>query len=159
MLNNKADLIEKYILDMLAEGGVGKVELKRTDLADEVSCAPSQVSYVLSTRFTNAKGFQVESQRGLGGYIRITVIEDTEQEKKSFYRELIEAFSHDELTLEQATIFLEVVKNYGYITEREEKILKRQFEAYYALGDNDYMSEEVRQFLVQNIFKILSELT
>ena len=46
----------------------------RTDIADKISCAPSQISYVLSTRFTQDKGFVVESRRGLGGYIRIVQI-------------------------------------------------------------------------------------
>ena len=45
--------------------------LKRNELADELDCAPSQISYVLSTRFSNERGFDVESRRGLGGYIRI----------------------------------------------------------------------------------------
>ena len=50
------------------------MELRRTDIADKISCAPSQISYVLSTRFTQDKGFVVESRRGLGGYIRIVQI-------------------------------------------------------------------------------------
>ncbi len=74
ILSNIADLIEAYILRQLAAKQDGKVELRRTDIADEISCAPSQISYVLSTRFTPAKGFAVESRRGLGGYIRIVQV-------------------------------------------------------------------------------------
>lgn len=70
-MKNIADLIEEYILRQLAAHQDGKVELRRTDIADEISCAPSQISYVLSTRFTQDKGFVVESRRGLGGFIRI----------------------------------------------------------------------------------------
>ena len=81
MLNNKADTIEEYILKKLSEEQEGSVELKRTKLADEVSCAPSQISYVLSTRFTHDRGFIVESRRGLGGYIKITIITDKNAEK------------------------------------------------------------------------------
>lgn len=55
ILSNIADLIEAYILRQLAAKQDGKVELRRTDIADEISCAPSQISYVLSTRFTPAK--------------------------------------------------------------------------------------------------------
>ncbi|MFC2638154.1 MAG: CtsR family transcriptional regulator [Mitsuokella sp.] len=73
-MSNIADLIEAYILRRLATQQDGKVELRRTDIADEISCAPSQISYVLSTRFTQDKGFVVESRRGLGGYIRIVQI-------------------------------------------------------------------------------------
>lgn len=70
-MSNISDAIEEYILRQLASEQNGKVELRRTDIADAISCAPSQISYVLSTRFTQAKGFVVESRRGLGGYIRI----------------------------------------------------------------------------------------
>lgn len=70
-MSNIADLIEEYILRRLAEQQNGQVELRRTDIADEISCAPSQISYVLNTRFTHDKGFTVESRRGLGGFIRI----------------------------------------------------------------------------------------
>ena len=73
-MSNIADLIEEYILRQLAAKQDGKVELRRTDIADKISCAPSQISYVLSTRFTQDKGFVVESRRGLGGYIRIVQI-------------------------------------------------------------------------------------
>ena len=56
-MSNIADLIEEYILRRLAEQQNGQVELRRTDIADEISCAPSQISYVLNTRFTHDKGF------------------------------------------------------------------------------------------------------
>jgi transcriptional regulator CtsR len=76
-MSNIADLIEAYILRQLAAQQDGTVELRRTDIADKISCAPSQISYVLSTRFTPAKGFNVESRRGLGGYIRIVQVPDS----------------------------------------------------------------------------------
>ena len=62
-----ADKIEKFILDRMREEQE-KLILKRNELADELDCAPSQISYVLSTRFSNERGFDVESRRGLGGY-------------------------------------------------------------------------------------------
>ena len=73
-MSNIADMIESYILRQLASRQDGQVELRRTDIADEISCAPSQISYVLSTRFTQDKGFVVESRRGLGGFIRIVQV-------------------------------------------------------------------------------------
>ena len=73
-MSNIADMIESYILRQLATRQDGPVELRRTDIADEISCAPSQISYVLSTRFTQDKGFVVESRRGLGGFIRIVQV-------------------------------------------------------------------------------------
>ena len=68
-----ADKIEKFILDRMREEQE-KLILKRNELADELDYAPSQISYVLSTRFSNERGFDVESRRGLGGYIRIKKI-------------------------------------------------------------------------------------
>ena len=73
-MSNIADMIESYILRQLATRQDGQVELRRTDIADEISCAPSQISYVLSTRFTQDMGFVVESRRGLGGFIRIVQV-------------------------------------------------------------------------------------
>ena len=73
-MSNIADMMEAYILRQLATRQDGQVELRRTDIADEISCAPSQISYVLSTRFTQDKGFVVESRRGLGGFIRIVQV-------------------------------------------------------------------------------------
>ena len=73
-MSNIADMIESYILRQLASRQDGQVELRRTDIADEISCAPSQISYVHSTRFTQDKGFVVESRRGLGGFIRIVQV-------------------------------------------------------------------------------------
>ena len=69
-----ADKIEKFILNKLREEQENLI-LKRNELADELDCAPSQISYVLSTRFSNERGFDVESRRGLGGYILIRKLE------------------------------------------------------------------------------------
>jgi len=51
--------------------GRAAIELQRVDLAERFGCAPSQINYVLVTRFTPARGFMVESRRGGGGYIRL----------------------------------------------------------------------------------------
>ena len=66
-----ADYIEKFILLRLSGQQDNSVVLNRNDLAEELDCAPSQISYVVSTRFTVTRGFVVESRRGSGGFIRI----------------------------------------------------------------------------------------
>ena len=85
ILSNIADLIEEYILRKLASENNSKIELRRTDIAGEIDCAPSQISYVLSTRFTLDRGFTVESRRGLGGFIRITRVPI----QKIIYRDIL----------------------------------------------------------------------
>ncbi len=74
-MRNISDLIEQYLKHMLQESSDGAVELQRNDLADRFSCVPSQINYVISTRFTLEKGYFVESKRGGGGYIRIQRVE------------------------------------------------------------------------------------
>jgi transcriptional regulator of stress and heat shock response len=66
---NISDLIEHHLKQILQTEGA--VEIQRSDLADKFSCVPSQINYVISTRFTLEKGYYVESKRGGGGYIRI----------------------------------------------------------------------------------------
>lgn len=91
MSSNIADLIEEYILRQLAEQQNGRVELRRTDIANEISCAPSQISYVLNTRFTQDKGFAVESRRGLGGFIRIVRV----PMKDIIYQDMLDQINTD----------------------------------------------------------------
>ncbi len=69
-----ADLIEAYILSLVEEGG-GVVEIQRAFLADRFRCVPSQITYVLASRFQPERGYIVESKRGGGGYIRVVKIE------------------------------------------------------------------------------------
>jgi transcriptional regulator CtsR len=66
-----SDHIEAHIKAMLSSSKTNSVELSRAQMADDFSCVPSQINYVLSTRFTLERGYIVESRRGGGGYIRI----------------------------------------------------------------------------------------
>lgn len=70
-MGHLADLIEAFILKKMLGEQEDSTMLKRNELAEELQCAPSQISYVLSTRFTVEKGFIVESRRGSGGFVRI----------------------------------------------------------------------------------------
>ena len=68
-----SDQIAKIIEEMLAENG-GELELQRNKLADRVGCVPSQINYVITSRFNTDRGYIVESRRGGGGYVRITKV-------------------------------------------------------------------------------------
>ncbi len=111
-MSNIADLIEAYIRQQLAQQQDGKVELRRTDIADKISCAPSQISYVLSTRFTQDKGFVVESRRGLGGFIRIVQIPDQQQVKNMIFSDM-----RGKIT--GATTYGEVESMFHYLQQHE----------------------------------------
>lgn len=68
-----SDMIEDFIKTLMEEDA-SQIELKRNELAEHFQCAPSQINYVLATRFTPDNGYVIESRRGGGGYIRIVRI-------------------------------------------------------------------------------------
>ena len=67
-----SDLIARFIMESIEESERGFAELQRGALAEMFSCVPSQINYVLSTRFSPEHGYVVESRRGGGGYIRVS---------------------------------------------------------------------------------------
>lgn len=73
-MRNVSEVIEQYLKQILQQSPGGVIEIQRNDLADQFNCVPSQINYVISTRFTLEKGYIVESKRGGGGYIRIQKI-------------------------------------------------------------------------------------
>ena len=74
-----SDLIASFILQALEESD-GFAELQRSALAEMFSCVPSQITYVISTRFSPERGYVVESRRGGGGYIRISRVRQSPRE-------------------------------------------------------------------------------
>lgn len=70
-----SDRIEEFIEKLLEDAEGGQAELRRNELAEHFGCAPSQISYVLSTRFCPIRGYVTESRRGGGGYVRIMRID------------------------------------------------------------------------------------
>ena len=158
MLNNKADTIEEYILRRLAQNADRQIELKRTALADEISCAPSQISYVLSTRFTADRGFAVESRRGLGGYIRIALITEEPDRKQLLYQNMLEQ-------LDEETPFADVKSMIDYLLEN--KLITRREAALVAqMSANLYQSEasgeleaSERARLIRSVFVTLAKIT
>lgn len=97
------DIIEQMIKDMIDENE-GMVEITRGALAEKVDCVPSQITYVLSTRFTNGQGYVVESRRGGGGWIRIRRI--TNDNRTSQYVMHILNGIGDSLSRHEADVYL-----------------------------------------------------
>lgn len=71
--NMLSDRIERFILNQLKNQTTPVVILKRKEVAELLDCAPSQVTYVINTRFSPDRRFQAESRRGSGGFIRISI--------------------------------------------------------------------------------------
>ena len=70
-----SDIIAERILQLIEESDENMAEIQRNELASIVGCAPSQINYVLTSRFTPERGFIIESRRGGGGYVRISRIQ------------------------------------------------------------------------------------
>ncbi|MGM0420187.1 MAG: CtsR family transcriptional regulator [Bacillota bacterium] len=118
-MTSLADQIEKY-LSRLIKKEEGKTEIKRNQLAEEFDCAPSQINYVLNTRFTTEKGFIVESQRGGAGYIRIIKI-SIESIDKSLRKMIAKA--EQPLTQREAQGIISRLYENGIINDREKSLM------------------------------------
>ncbi|WP_369694437.1 CtsR family transcriptional regulator [Negativicoccus succinicivorans] len=110
-----ADRIERFIMRRFLEEEAQEIILQRKEIANALDCAPSQISYVLSTRFSPEKGFSVESRRGLGGFIRITVIRPLVGE------------DNDRLTIADIDKALYNLLQEAVITQREAQFLHEAF--------------------------------
>ena len=77
-MSSLSDKIETYLRELIKRYE-GEVEIKRNRLADDFNCAPSQINYVLDTRFTIERGYIIESRRGGGGFVRIIKVKLTSE--------------------------------------------------------------------------------
>ncbi|MBQ6053197.1 MAG: CtsR family transcriptional regulator [Clostridia bacterium] len=110
-----SDLISEFILKMLDEAD-GDLELKRNELAQQFGVVPSQINYVISSRFTPEQGFKIESRRGGGGYIKITRVTFADER----YRQLMHVVNGigNELSQFEAFLFLQNLESYGFIDKK-----------------------------------------
>ena len=113
-------------------------------IRDRFNCAPSQINYVLTTRFTPYKGYYVESRRGGGGYIRIVRVEikNKNRMEKIFNDEI-----GDSITKDKSDQIIEELKNLEYISARESELLK------VSLSDRSLAKAENKNELRADILK------
>jgi len=116
-----SDIIEVFIKNMLDESQTRELEIQRNELAIYFNCSPSQINYVLTTRFTTNKGYYIESRRGGGGCITIRSIEI--QSSGSIMDILIEKIGEG-LTYDSAASIINGLKDTGVIDEREANLMK-----------------------------------
>ncbi|MBS3873757.1 MAG: CtsR family transcriptional regulator [Firmicutes bacterium] len=118
-MNNLADDIEAYLVSKLDETRGASIVFRRGELAEAFSCAPSQISYVLQTRFVPQRGYWVESRRGGGGYIRLTRL------ARSADLLWQECLRHAALALtqEEAHHLIDVLYQAALVSEREARLM------------------------------------
>lgn len=116
-----SDLIEAFIKELMSETD-GHVEIQRNELANQFNCVPSQINYVIDTRFTTSRGYYVESRRGGGGHIRIKRVSIEHKDKNSLMQ--IVASMDDSISQQTAQAFINNFVDYDIITEKEGLMLK-----------------------------------
>ena len=113
-----SDIIENFILKTLGEDN--SIDLSRNELAGFFSCAPSQINYVLETRFTVDRGFLVESRRGGGGFIKVTKLRIQDDSELA---DLVLESVGDELSERRMVQIMDRLVRDNVITKREESLL------------------------------------
>ncbi|MEG3239613.1 CtsR family transcriptional regulator [Streptococcus suis] len=113
-MKNTSDYIEEHIKAILDQ--VSVAELRRSELASRFEVVPSQINYVIKTRFTASRGYIVESKRGGGGYIRIGRI--TFSDKHELVHDLLNNMG-EQLSAAVYADILQLLFDEGLMTERE----------------------------------------
>ena len=119
IMRNISDVIEQHLKEIIKMSPTGTIEIQRSELADHFQCVPSQINYVINTRFTISKGYYVESKRGGGGYIRICKLGIN---PKQIQQQLLNNMG-DTVTQREAEDMIERLYNEGLLTEREAVML------------------------------------
>ncbi|GEN35260.1 MULTISPECIES: CtsR family transcriptional regulator [Aneurinibacillus] len=119
-MRNISDIIEQHLKKILQQSN-GAVEIQRSELADKFQCVPSQINYVISTRFTVEKGYLVESKRGGGGYIRIRKVEIIDNQR--FYNMLMETIG-ESITAAACDNIIERLREERLISLKEMQMMK-----------------------------------
>lgn len=141
-----SDLVANYIMRALDESD-GNAEIQRNVLAGELGCVPSQINYVITSRFTPEQGYIVESKRGGGGYLRITRVTT---DRRSAIMHIVNSIG-DKLSSSSAAIMLRNMKDSGIISAYDSALMSA------ALSDKAYgdTPPQKRDSLRASIFKNL----
>lgn len=116
-----SDVIEEFIKDMLQNTEERELQIQRNELANKFRCAPSQINYVLTTRFTTDRGYYVESKRGGGGCI---VIRHAQFNKNEALFDAINEKIGESITASNANRIIEALLESSIISEREYNAIK-----------------------------------
>lgn len=125
-----SDLISKKIIEMIDNSDENFAEIQRNEFAEAIGCVPSQINYVLSSRFTPEHGYVIESRRGGGGYVKITRIQLS---NSSAIMHIINSMG-DTVDLSTARIIIENCLHTGLIKNEEANLM------YAALSGNVFRS-------------------
>lgn len=113
-----SDVIEKFIKNLMEDSNT--VKIQRNELASLFDCAPSQINYVLKTRFSREKGYEVKSKKGGGGYVKIDKIDKVNQDQISH---ILHKKINKEITYIQSKLVIKWLLDKNLISNRESQII------------------------------------
>ncbi|MCX7951515.1 MAG: CtsR family transcriptional regulator [Clostridiales bacterium] len=148
-----SDIIEGFIKEMLENSQQNVLEIQRNELANLFNCAPSQINYVLTTRFTVDKGYYIESRRGGGGFIKITRVDI---DKNEYIKEAIRNNIKDNLTQKEAEEYIELFMERGFLSEREAMIIRAAVNDRTIPLDGE-TKNKIRAYLLKNMLLTIIE--
>lgn len=147
-----SDLIEVFIKELLEDSVGDPVEIQRNELAGYFKCAPSQINYVLTTRFSMDKGYLIESHRGGGGSIKIVKLEIS---KTDFLTNLLKEIG-ESITKLKADQIVELIQDRGMITDREARLI-RSATSDRSIAAPVNIKNEIRAGLLKGMLLAISE--
>ena len=133
-MQNLSHDIEQYIISRLDDQPVNYVSLRRKDLAEFFGCVPSQINYVLRSRFSPEHGYIIESRRGEHGYIKIVRISCITPQARA---EHIDDIISDTVTMPEARRVLEHLEAREFITQRERLLIEIALQHAKTVWDNE----------------------
>ncbi|XKK13656.1 transcriptional regulator CtsR [Bacillus sp. AC79A.1] len=119
-MRNISDIIEQYLKQVIDLSNNNVIEIKRNEIADRFECVPSQINYVINTRFTLERGFVVESKRGGGGYIRIIKVKL--HDNIDIIDQMLHMIDHSVAQGNAESMIIRLIEE-GIITNREAKLM------------------------------------
>ena len=123
-MSSLSNLIERHLRQLLNESIKGYIEIRRNELAEQFKCVPSQINYVLSTRFTYENGFLVESRRGGAGFARIVKLMLNMQERQSSVLTYLTEMVGNSVSQSTADGIVNRLLEENIITQREAGLMK-----------------------------------
>ena len=145
--------IEEYIKALLEQESAGVVEIQRNFLSEYFHCVPSQINYVLSTRFTPVQGYMVETRRGGGGFVRIVSLQLEDDD--DIQDALTEAVG-DTLTQSDSEGLTEYLYQQGVISQREMLLFNSMLKDRVLTGLEKGQRDTVRASMMQRLLAMLN---
>ena len=145
--------IEEYIKALLEQESAGVVEIQRNFLSEYFHCVPSQINYVLSTRFTPVQGYMVETRRGGGGFVRIVSLQLDDDD--DLQDALMDAVG-DKLTQSDSEGLTEYLYQQGILSQREMLLFNSMLKDRVMTGLDKNQRDNVRASMMQHMLAMLN---